>query len=251
MPRKSLFQSTLPVWGATFRLAYVYQCYLISIHAPRGGSDAKQMGRVLTPDGISIHAPRVGSDGALLALNRYREDFNPRSPCGERHRAFRKLVLMVIISIHAPRVGSDRERGCTQDFLTDFNPRSPCGERRGKRDSMATENNISIHAPRVGSDVLAVLVAPWLANFNPRSPCGERRAMEQPSTEKQEFQSTLPVGGATKPCKKVIRSRGISIHAPRGGSDRESGFVTPKMAYFNPRSPWGERQLGIRSQRRK
>ena len=35
------FQSTLPVWGATFRLAYVYQCYLISIHAPRVGSDSK------------------------------------------------------------------------------------------------------------------------------------------------------------------------------------------------------------------
>ena len=36
----SIFQSTLPVWGATLRLAVVTQMYYISIHAPRVGSDA-------------------------------------------------------------------------------------------------------------------------------------------------------------------------------------------------------------------
>ena len=33
------FQSTLPVWGATLRLAVITQMYYISIHAPRVGSD--------------------------------------------------------------------------------------------------------------------------------------------------------------------------------------------------------------------
>ena len=56
------FQSTLPVWGATFRLAYVYQCYLISIHAPRVGSDFEIGTRTRALKIISIHAPRVGSD---------------------------------------------------------------------------------------------------------------------------------------------------------------------------------------------
>ena len=35
--------------------------------------------------------------------------------------------------------------------------------------------------------------------------------------------------------------QGISIHAPRGGSDRSGGKSHPPNFYFNPRSPWGER----------
>ena len=34
-------------------------------------------------------------------------DFNPRSPCGERHLSNRQAVNVKSISIHAPRVGSD------------------------------------------------------------------------------------------------------------------------------------------------
>ena len=60
------FQSTLPVWGATITSSIWFSpAQLISIHAPRVGSD------------VTVHL-RVG------AL-RY---FNPRSPCGERPRAF-------------------------------------------------------------------------------------------------------------------------------------------------------------------
>ena len=35
-------------------------------------------------NGISIHAPRVGSDPKELLWPSWRSDFNPRSPCGER-----------------------------------------------------------------------------------------------------------------------------------------------------------------------
>ena len=35
----SLFQSTLPVWGATKNLIYINEGTTISIHAPRVGSD--------------------------------------------------------------------------------------------------------------------------------------------------------------------------------------------------------------------
>ena len=55
------FQSTLPVWGATRRIAQGQRQRVISIHAPRVGSDC-----IRECDGclrkISIHAPRVGSD---------------------------------------------------------------------------------------------------------------------------------------------------------------------------------------------
>ena len=82
-----------------------------------------------------------------------------------------------------------------------------------------------------------------------------------------EFQSTLPVWGATRPrrlspgraryfnprspCGERPRGRGpppgprrISIHAPRVGSDRLSSARTPRSCYFNPRSPCGERLIG-------
>ena len=101
-----LFQSTLPVWGATGGGAGQGAGIQISIHAPRVGSEDAARGR-LPQTTISIHAPRVGSDqrarkvlanlrkfqstlpvwGATLLVDICRRNninFNPRSPCGER-----------------------------------------------------------------------------------------------------------------------------------------------------------------------
>ena len=61
--KEDLFQSTLPVWGATLARDY-----------PGAVAD------------ISIHAPRVGSDPTDKGLRGAFENFNPRSPCGERPR---------------------------------------------------------------------------------------------------------------------------------------------------------------------
>ena len=81
---------------------------IISIHAPRAGSDL-----VLRSDGglpvISIHAPRAGSDPTALATPFDRlVHFNPRSPCGERRVRVVGGKPVFYISIHAPRAGSDR-----------------------------------------------------------------------------------------------------------------------------------------------
>ena len=55
------------------------------------------------------------------------------------------------------------------------------------------------------------------------------------------FQSTLPARGATgKPLSDGNR-HGISIHAPRTGSDLPLITLYIHFAYFNPRSPHGER----------
>ena len=62
---------------------------------------------------ISIHAPRGGSDNLdtqeYLKLN----DFNPRSPWGERPGKKFGRISTPGISIHAPRGGSDK-RYCIQ-----------------------------------------------------------------------------------------------------------------------------------------
>ena len=66
-PELDLFQSTLPVGGATAEYAFNQLPVDISIHAPRGGSD----GISIAADGklrISIHAPRGGSDEYIVHL---------------------------------------------------------------------------------------------------------------------------------------------------------------------------------------
>ena len=56
-----------------------------------------------------------------------------------------------------------------------------------------------------------------------------------------QFQSTLPVGGATGIGMLHAVDMVISIHAPRGGSDPTPTEGYGQLCYFNPRSPWGER----------
>ena len=57
-----VFQSTLPVGGATNRDEEDVSALAISIHAPRGGSDCDEGNGIHHCKRISIHAPRGGSD---------------------------------------------------------------------------------------------------------------------------------------------------------------------------------------------
>ena len=145
-----VFQSTLPVGGATTSGASAANLSSFQSTLPVGGATCGLIPFILH-HGISIHAPRGGSDVSLRISARTANDFNPRSPWGERHQS--------------PYLAST---------LNDFNPRSPWGERRVGSDGGtvmtlfqstlpvggATYNGsryepktpISIHAPRGGSD---------------------------------------------------------------------------------------------------
>ena len=148
--------------------------YGISIHAPHAGSDhpktvggycnitfqstlpmrgATQSSHVRSlRDRISIHAPHAGSDGTDVVV-----------------------PLKLKISIHAPHAGSDTKTAKIEKDKDDFNPRSPCGERL---------NVIEATGSRL--------------DFNPRSPCGERHLIKKYNLQAIEFQSTLPMRGATR-----------------------------------------------------
>ena len=65
---------------------------------------------------ISIHAPRVGSDCYHYYFGQLTYYFNPRSPCGERRTVYAPSSWHLIISIHAPRVGSDKLTGLIYDI---------------------------------------------------------------------------------------------------------------------------------------
>ena len=104
------------------------------------------------------------------------------------------------ISIHAPRVGSDRVVLPLDEYLPLISIHAPRVGSDRAYVRMDYQVLISIHAPRVGSDVDSGYIN-W---------------------PDYQFQSTLPVWGAT--C-------GLGF------------FLVDEFFYFNPRSPCGERQV--------
>ena len=213
-----VFQSTLPVWGATEMIFSSSFCILISIHAPRVGSDRAYQ-----------HCPVPG------------RHFNPRSPCGERRYECPVPVCSAAISIHAPRVGSDYFRisgdlgrpisihapRVGSDFVTvskllpilRFQSTLPVWGATHQGHVRSDRKTISIHAPRVGSDSEPTISESWLF-ISIHAPRVGSDPMRSPHfSHPCLFQSTLPVWGATS----------FSDPTCIWGSD------------FNPRSPCGER----------
>ena len=144
---------------------------IISIHAPRVGSDRDRFAPFSVNLDISIHAPRVGSDQHHSQISAAMIYFNPRSPCGERLATTENAYGGYYISIHAPRVGSDAILG-----------------------HGAEQTIISIHAPRVGSDPCTGAGTRTVRYFNPRSPCGERLSLPFASRVSYHFNPRSPCG---------------------------------------------------------
>ena len=122
------------------------------------------------------------------------------------------------VSIHAPRAGRDyRPRGGRSPRQS-FNPRAPCGARRDVWD-----------------------VEKLAESFNPRAPYGARQPHYIGICQKQLFQSTRPVRGATGIHGASVTVHVVSIHAPRAGRDLLCGCCQGRHWRFNPRAPCGAR----------
>ena len=174
MARKA-FQSTLPARGATLAVSAGTLVWIISIHAPRTGSD--------------FSSSRI----VLISSN-----FNPRSPHGERPATPNAIVSMVTFQSTLPA------RGATQSstfitHLSAFQSTLPARGATNQRRAARGREYISIHAPRTGSDWTKAVVdafvdisihAPRTGSdynrstadavvdyFNPRSPHGERLSL--------------------------------------------------------------------------
>ena len=171
----SVFQSALPLRGATLVLGHL-----------EDGAD------------ISIRAPLAGSDRASAASCRAAPHFNPRSPCGERLRFRLRALGIVIFQSALPLRGATTVfaefgdginafqsalplRGATFDtaripvIIPNFNPRSPCGERPS--------------SPSFAGDT---------GYFNPRSPCGERRHGERDGAAVGAISIRAPLAGSDR-----------------------------------------------------
>ena len=81
---------------------------------------------------ISIHAPREGSDLPLIAAARCRHNFYPRSPRGERRAAPASSCPSVRAAFLStlPARGATRQEPLEGVRVNDFYPRSPRGERQ-------------------------------------------------------------------------------------------------------------------------
>ena len=170
------FLSTLPARGATEQRLHAAGQLLISIHAPREGSDPDHPSCTGRFPRISILAPREGSDSTCLRGWKSRHIFLSTLPARGA-----TIGLQVLF-----------------DRKANFYPRSPRGERRGgARRSLAAHNHFYPRSPRGERPAAAITAAAAEIHFYPRSPRGERLAGGKGGHLPHLFLSTLPARGAT------------------------------------------------------
>ena len=205
-----MFQSTLPVWGAT--VSACGRCRPCPRFNPRSPCGERRRGRCCA----TVWGATTDNISQLSGLS----GFNPRSPCGERQCTAAIGRALLDVSIHAPRVGSDYTFAANgQNFYvfqstlpvwgatwmrtalassrSSFNPRSPCGERRGRESANELVGRFQSTLPVWGATIGVNVRNRGVFSFNPRSPCGERRFARRSGPLCILFQSTLPVWGAT------------------------------------------------------
>ena len=149
--RTCAFQSTLPARGATY----------VGNHSAAYSAFQSTL-------------PARGATLRWTVKNTRLENFNPRSPHGERHNALHTYSAYYIFNPRAPQ-GARRMGRRYVRLWQDFNPRSPHGERR-----------VSMHTSRRRRKFQSTLPARGATR---RCSCCGRMAL---------FQSTLPARGATR-----------------------------------------------------
>ena len=171
----SHFNPRSPHGERRFKPLLIFRILVISIHAPRTGSDEDSAANLYQRIKFQSTLPARGATIRRRNESVCKMHFNPRSPHGERRNL--------------------RRDGST--LIAHFNPRSPHGERHKASINSRLSDLISIHAPRTGSDTNNSRWTGLQSDFNPRSPHGERRCWHILSGKFIVFQSTLPARGAT------------------------------------------------------
>ena len=196
---------------------------MISIHAPRTGSDVRSVPSSLPLLNFNPRSPH-GERRHRIPVPTRRRYFNPRSPHGERPGGAEDVESKAYISIHAPRTGSDRTEEVTQISRELFQSTLPArGATLAGLDDF-TLCLISIHAPRTGSDTGAGCCSCRWRYFNPRSPHGERHGAPPRLLHIGVISIHAPRTGSDHSPQFKLFGMGISIHAPRTGSDVRAGF---------------------------
>ena len=190
-----IFQSTLPLRGATDPPEYKSDLTEISIHTPLAGSDGER-GTAVERGEISIHTPLAGSDHGAGSSPESTSYFNPHSPCGERRarergalRGFKFQSTLPLrgatvesseessglsISIHTPLAGSDARQQLTQHMRIEFQSTLPLRGATTANDNDMRTLVFQSTLPLRGATAMSILKFSSYLDFNPHSPCGER-----------------------------------------------------------------------------
>ena len=190
----------------------------ISIHAPREGSDGRQVHRGPANQNFYPRSPR----GERLGLSRLPSAgppyFYPRSPRGERHRGYDNLGQAARFLSTLPARGATGARYQMLPIVKFLSTLPARGATRGG-EVCFRRGVISIHAPREGSDGVMLIFA----------------------SHRGTFLSTLPARGATGSTSICSgQQNNFYPRSPRG--ERRSPASRPcRASNFYPRSPRGER----------
>ena len=161
-----------------------------------------------------------GATAALAAKAGQGYNFNPRAPCGAR-----------------------RPRRPTRPPKWHFNPRAPYGARRLERCGQAARPGISIHAPHTGRDHIAVSAGGALHRISIHAPHTGRDAKKlRQEPEKDRFQSTRPIRGATVSAEQTEYNSLFQSTRPIRGATSVRISEVSQPFYFNPRAPYGARR---------
>ena len=172
--RMTVFQSTLPLRGATVGVWYSAAEFAISIHTPLAGSDhTERNGSLLTlfqstlplrgatrpcrragccPSHFNPHSP-CGERLLKEAEETRKEYFNPHSPCGERLNIFSSAANGARFQSTLPLRGATRRRGKI-DHRELISIHTPLAGSDLSVVEPVPATHISIHTPLAGSDLI-------------------------------------------------------------------------------------------------
>ena len=125
----TVFQSTLPVRGATHQHRRGAGLFAVSIHAPRAGRDAPDVPMIASDQSFNPRAPCGARHPASIQGFRHTGCFNPRAPCGARPSSSLRLLLVMSFQSTRPVRGATFPPRSIAGQTGCFNPRAPCGAR--------------------------------------------------------------------------------------------------------------------------
>ena len=212
---------------------------LISIHAPRTGSDQKRSSAQGFKSLFQSTLPARGATGTPSSRAMCAH-FNPRSPHGERRRgaltifvrsrfqstlpargATRHVAMgiqQILISIHAPRTGSDRYSASVRRFSLPFQSTLPARGATWYPTAYYILILFQSTLPARGATPNTRFFTSYCVYFNPRSPHGERHEADKADNTHRGFQSTLPARGATSRGLSGVRHRQFQSTLPARGA---------------------------------
>ena len=167
---------------------------LVSIHAPKEGSDEQSSQHLRQSRHVSIHAPKEGSDFTKGEYTHATSSFNPRSQRRERPARAKQSFRYGRFQSTLPKKGATF--AYAHIWFLGF---------------------VSIHAPKEGSDLVRVRVGDQV-QFQSTLPKKGATTSIKDAFSLSVFQSTLPKKGATPVTAKAQAQAAFQSTLPKKGA---------------------------------